>query len=244
MANEFDITARISCEKCRPSTLLFGDVHFAGFDGESFDFTGEPGHIYNVLSDFNLQINALFRAWNQTPGTSIEKIGIKIGNPRKNVKIEINDDCLVKVDGRSLWGRSYLANGFIEYIHQIDYEKAFPHNTAGKFEGIGVHLNLGAYDITVLRCSDEVSYPEENPYFLNLKMEMEGELWPHGVVGQTADHDGIARQAIPNTTHGEGVIEGSYMDYRVTSLFADDCTYNLFGRGSYINSSFMRSASA
>ena len=55
---------------------------------------------------------------------------------------------------------------------------------------------------------------------------MERRLWPHGIVGQTADHDGIARRS--EGRNGEGIIEGTYRDYEVSSLWADDFRFNKY----------------
>lgn len=40
--------------------LIWGDPHFRGDDGGLFDVQGEADHVYNLLSDHNLQVNAKF----------------------------------------------------------------------------------------------------------------------------------------------------------------------------------------
>ena len=39
---------------------MTSDPHFKGLRGQEFDFTGEPGKIYAILSDHGLALNALF----------------------------------------------------------------------------------------------------------------------------------------------------------------------------------------
>ena len=54
-----------SCETLKNSpTSTIGtvqsDPHFNGFHNQSYDFTGESGHMYSILSDKNMAINARF----------------------------------------------------------------------------------------------------------------------------------------------------------------------------------------
>jgi VCBS repeat-containing protein len=60
---------------------VWGDPHFEGDDGGLYDVQGEAGHIYNLLSDYGLQVNALFVPWEGHAGsTMVGAIGVRIGN--------------------------------------------------------------------------------------------------------------------------------------------------------------------
>jgi hypothetical protein len=58
----------------------WGDPHFVGDDGGKYDIQGEPGNIYNILSDRDIQYNARFAAWGNGGATVIDAVGIKIGD--------------------------------------------------------------------------------------------------------------------------------------------------------------------
>ena len=63
------------------SGQVWGDPHFEGDDGGLYDVQGEAGHIYNLLSDYGLQVNALFVPWEGHAGsTMVGAIGVRIGN--------------------------------------------------------------------------------------------------------------------------------------------------------------------
>jgi len=219
-------------------SLGFGDVHFSGFEGERFDFQGEPNKFYNVISDFNLQVNAYFRRWNNTNGTVMERIGFKIGTRMSNYTLlEMDEYGLTMIDGCELKEKRYFPlgvknyQGYVEVTDQFEgYGDDIPDiRNAGTFEGACMLVNIGNYKFKVVLSSEPVSSPDEDPYFVNLVSEIKGKnLRPHGIVGQTADFDGKPR--IPTDDQGGGIIEGTYQDYEVSSLFADDFKFNRFGK--------------
>ena len=49
---------------CEPDTTgaVTSDPHVYGFNKQSFDFTGEAGKIYSLISDQQLAVNAMFTA--------------------------------------------------------------------------------------------------------------------------------------------------------------------------------------
>ena len=42
-----------------------GDPHFTGWDGVHFDFTGQPGYSYCLLSDSNIHVNMFLDGYTQ-----------------------------------------------------------------------------------------------------------------------------------------------------------------------------------
>ena len=216
--------------KLMPEQLSFtvGDPHFYGFEGESFDFMGEPNRHYNLLTDTDVQVNAYFVYW-ATCGsdnfTATEQIGILVNDHR----IRISPAGLT-VDGRVVpdTRQSYrIANGRVAAIERFErVDGRIPEIMRG-------HLGFGdfirGYHVKT-RCGYEfvvtVSTDHVNPPYLNLLSRMSRRLWPHGIIGQTADHDGVARQGRGHD--GEGIIEGCYRDYEVGSLWGTDCKFNKY----------------
>jgi hypothetical protein len=209
--------------------FTIGDPHFFGFEGESFDFMGEPNRYYNLLSDTDIQVNAYFVYW-VTSGadnfTATEQIGILAGDHR----IQVTPAGLT-LDGTS-WPEDRTAfrvgDGAIATIEPFGLaDRRFAkHMTTdprgGEFvRGYQVKTRCG-YDFIVTVATDHV-----NPLFLNLSCKMNGRLWPHGIIGQTADHDGVARQARGH--NGEGIIAGEYRDYEVSSLWSRDFKFSKYG---------------
>ncbi len=217
------------------STLLFGDPHLYGFEGERFDLHGEPNKYYNLLSDVNLQINALFGNWNNEPeSTIIKKIGIKVGQPTSFNYIVMENDGLITFNGEKLSSRmvfDFDSNGYLAFAEPKTTFDGFNVDTpdirhAGSFEGALLHLRLPAYEIQVLKSSEPLSDGSRG-FFLNfLASILNKNVRPHGIIGQTADFDGKARESTGR--QGEGVIEGIYTDYEVGSLMSDDFKYNKF----------------
>src|SRR5262249_22441777 len=146
--------------------------------------------------------------------TAMSRIGILVRGHR----IEITRESLL-VDGREIPAGEAAHVGrraniaFIEILNKIDHliPDEVRHNPDFALEfirGNQVKTKEG-YEFVVTVATDRV-----NPPCLNVLSKMTKRLWPHGIVGQTADHDGVARQ--PCGHNGEGVIEGSFRDYEIS----------------------------
>jgi hypothetical protein len=202
------------------------DPHFYGFEGDQFNLHGEPGKCYNLLSDKDVQINALFRDWPTTPGgTVMQKIAIKLAPsllryPYSASKTPIGiiidatdeDDCtnLYLLDKGSSDDDLYKNTEDKKAAGEIsDFIKAYT-------------LVLPHYKFMFPVETDRVNEP-----YLNILAELRSDtVRPHGIIGQTADFDFLARMG--EGPQGEGAIEGVYTDYEVSNLLADDFKYNRF----------------
>jgi hypothetical protein len=212
-------------------SFTIGDPHFYGFDGESFDFMGEPDRYYNLLTDTEVQVNAYFIYW-ATSGadnyTVADRIGIRVSDHR----IRISPAGLT-IDGYEVpeSQRSYhIAKGRIASVERFDrLDDRVPEPMRAR-EGFGDFMR--GYQV-LTRCGYEfvvtVSTDHVNPPYLNLLSRTTRRRWPHGIIGQTSDHDGVPRQ--PRGQNGEGIIEGTYRDYEVSSLWGSDFKFNKYKAG-------------
>lgn len=193
-----------------------GDPHFVGFRGQKFLFNGEIDKHFNLLSDSDIQINAFFRYWHTSGNdnlTAIENIGIVYGDNR--IQINANDKCTI--NGDEILESSNLGDATLKVIDKLKID-------VKEYEGFGDFikgyvLETKNYVFMITICTDHV-----NPNFLNFIGTLKNEqVCPHGIIGQTTKPsnatDGI---------QGEGIVEGSYKDYEVSSLWDSDFTFNKF----------------
>jgi hypothetical protein len=215
---------------------MVGDPHFIGFDDTKFDLHGQPDKYYNLISDDYIQVNAYFKGWNGTQETNMGEIGIKIGKKPNYTQIYMNRDGEAKINGEVLTQRIYFPLGFDDFQGYAEFSREFEGfdqslpgiQYAGSFEGAKIYVNAGKYTFVIVRCSEPVSDQSYNRYFLNLISEIRSpNVRPHGIIGQTHNKD---KKRIPQGKQGEGVIEGVYTDYEVSSLWDCNFKYNRFSR--------------
>jgi len=184
--------------------IVQGDPHFTGFQGEKFEVDGEPSKVFNLLSDKRIQLNAFFTppcgGWKSFMGA----FGLKIGSHR----ITFNKT------GTFLEEEELLGE-----VKLVD-----PPATIQKFNHTLVILAEGYYMkfermFNVYRCR-HVDLAAVNVISKSL-------VNPHGLLGQTYHHNHT--NAVNLHSHqGEGEIEGTYRDYKVSHLFADDFKFNRY----------------
>jgi len=182
---------------------VWGDPRYQGADGEVYDVHGEPGKIYNLLSDSGLQVNTQYKAWGA--GVTVQD---KIGITYAGHQIEFAQGGKVRIDGEEVKDGSYL-NGIVTRAgNKIDIE-------TGEYK-LSVADSDGHHGLTFTAASKNAA--------------ADG-VMPHGLWGQTADGDGQPRKGeIGAHVQGGGVIEGAngitekgdkeaYKLYEVNNLF-------------------------
>jgi len=222
----------VLCEPLPPSptptetAIIITDPHFVGFHGEKFDVMAEPGEVFNILSDSDVQLNALFVGSHKGASqTFLGECGVKYGN--HHVRLTASgrifvDEVPLSITGSDTkysldrTGDAYLTaksmrNGNVEAIITLpNYSFKFGLvNSRNVQAGSVAHVNL---QIT-LRSSD---------------------VRPHGLIGQTVVPPSLRAGQRGHNSMKEGgdVIEGSFTQYKIAdnNLFGDDFKFNLFGK--------------
>lgn len=166
---------------------IWGDPHFEDPDGGKFDVQGQAGKTYNLLSDKNFQMNGRFDKWGGGGATVVGEVGISAGGD----KVTVQADGDVMVNGRQLKDgeKVALANG-------------------GSVEKNGdkATVKIGEYEVKF----DAEKSP--NGDYLNMDVITKNAnadgVKPHGLLGQTFDGDGKARNGdMGSGAQGGGAIE-------------------------------------
>ncbi len=171
---------------------------FQGADGGKYGFQGEPGKIYNLLTDTQFHVNALYETLPSIgeKDTGITELGFQAGHEQ----IHVAHNGTVTVNGEVL----DLTEGETITIGDVEITKTSPWNytfKSGEYESkIGIMPKWGLW-INV-RSSDA---------------NADGVL-PHGLWGQTVDADNDPRFEIM----------GSYTDYEVSDIFDVDYKFSKF----------------
>ena len=181
--------------------VVYGDPIFES-NGGRFEVRGEAHKIYNLLSDRDIQINAMFVP-SGTVETNLGSFGIQIRNHR----LEYREGGTVFLNGiRLLAGaEATLENG--ETI---------------TWNGCALTIRTAEYNIRITPNRIEVRTSELGVF--------QDHIMPHGLLGQTIDLDGVPRNG--RGIQGEGAIEGTYRNYEVQDLFSNNFIYNRNAYGS------------
>lgn len=183
----------------------------SGFEGEEFQFDGIPNKFFNLLTDENIQVNAHFNSHKK-----IDLIGIKIGKSKIQWSAQ---DGKAEVNGEKLYHRSYVPFDTQTYYTYVEIKPLLE-----PVRKAILLVNVNKYQFNITRnknCSVTL------PYFFDFSAIIyNGNVRPHGIVGQTADFNGAPR--IDAGLHGEGIIEGKLRDYIVSGLWNNDFRYNKF----------------
>lgn len=199
---------------------IWGDPHFICADGGKYDVQGAAGKIYNLLSDDGFQMNGRFDAWGTGGATVVGEVGI---NAKGDI-VRVKADGTATVNGREVKDgeRVRLANGG--------------------------HVERNGKETTVKSGEWKVEFQAQasrNGDFLNMDVSTANAVAdgvrPHGLLGQTFDGDGIARNGDKGAgAQGGGAIEtlamtrtergdkSAVVSYEVSSL--TDTNFTSFNR--------------
>lgn len=190
---------------------ITGDPHFRGGDGGTYDVQGEPGKVYNLLSDSNLNFNGRFDAWGSGGATVVGETSLNVANLGRSSfsTVTFTKDGVAKVNGQELQdGQSViLADG----------------GTATKQGNKLTITTAEGYTIT------QTCHPSANGNYINTEVKTSAlgvatdNILPGGLLGQTFDADNVARNGKKGAgAQGEGAIDGKVQDYETTLNNAGD----------------------
>lgn len=186
---------------------IWGDPHFIGADGGKFDVQGKAGKTYNLLSDKGIQINGRFDKFGSGGATVVGQVGMTIGTDV--VRIEKNGD--VSINGEP------LKNG---QTVTLDNGSTVTKN------GRDVAIKTNEWKVDVQTRGNHINMD------VSTKNAIADGVRPHGLLGQTFDGDGKARNGDKGMgAQGGGAIEdvngniiaqgdkSTVEDYEVDDLF-------------------------
>jgi hypothetical protein len=200
----------------RPPSIQ-GDPHFVGFDGRKFDFHGEANSVFNIISDENMQLNALFVASDRVKKTKtyLGSLGLTVGENQLYVACDREKgERIMKFNGEDLRTNEVLP---------LDEEGTVMLGEDGK-----VTIDLVNFFLKV-----RFSSSAHSSCHINLRASYkpsDDAALPHGILGQTANKNRIIDDVSEPGMNGEGAIEGQWRDYIIASgdLFGSDFKFNRF----------------
>lgn len=171
-------------QKIAGTARIWGDPHFIGADGGKFDVQGQAGKTYNLLSDKSFQMNGKFEQWGGDKGATV--VG-EVGITATGNTIHIDKTGKAVVNGR------VLKDG--EHVHLKD----------------GGTVEKKGSEIIVKKGEWEVNFQTQGDH-INMDIKTDNAIAdgvrPHGLIGQTFDGDGKARNGDQGSgTQGGGAIE-------------------------------------
>jgi hypothetical protein len=184
---------------------ITGDPHFRGGDGGKFDVQGEPGKVYDLLSDKGLDFRGRFDKWGDQGATVVGETGLTLGeNLMKSDHVNFRKDGSAAINGDQMEeGKTYeLADGGTAKLKNgvltVTTGEGYTIKQTVKGRGDKAHI-----DIEVTTGDNGVN---------NGRM-------PGGLLGQTFDADNAARNGKKGAgAQGEGAIDGKVQDYECQAL--------------------------
>jgi hypothetical protein len=230
-----------------------GDPHFTGGDGDTFDFKGENGGIYNLLSATWVTLNALFqhKTYHDAGPKHREVHGsfmfagfaaITTGAGRL---LHIGYDAT-----RAVFVNVAVVNGTEPTAYKAPFSMTIDDVSVALVNRVAT-ITTPEWTIALSskfkagivaagnRCADGKCFLEvkASPRVDVAKLKVA----PHGLIGQTYDGDGVGvigkmddyktrDNVVTTSAMGEGAIEGDASDYEMASKYATDFKFSRWGK--------------
>ena len=178
---------------------IWGDPHFVGGDGGTYDVMGEDGKIYDLLSDSGLELRGQFEEVSDGV-TYVGETGLTVGEGMNSDHINFRKDGSASINGQSMEeGQTYdLIDGGTATLEDGKLTTTTAEGYTIVQQAYGDHINI------------DVSTGENG---------VDNGQMPGGLLGQTFDADDVARNGAKGAgAQGEGAIDGDVSDYEVNAL--------------------------
>jgi hypothetical protein len=252
----------LSTSKAPPSSPPFtppisatgaGDPHLIGGDGDKFDFKGENGVVYALLSTMTLAVNAFFQhdkyslgdktvhgsfmtACYVTARTKSSTVTVSFNATNPSVAIVTIRDATLRHVAMSISSFSVNEIG----IDSIEHDNLRMSLSKDHANHASLLIMNGEWEVSAVARLFPYNSQNNNKKRLDLtfKPTSDSAVAPHGLIGQTFDGDNIAvdgaqddysGKTVVTKAMGEGAIEGIASDYAVDSPFSTNFKFSRFG---------------
>jgi hypothetical protein len=229
-----------------------GDPHFTGGDRDTFDFKGENGAIYNLLSATYVSLNALF-----------QRKTYHDAGPKHR---EVHGSFMFAGFAAITTGAGRLLHIGYDATRAVFVNVAVVNGTEPTAYKAPFSMTIDDVSVALVDRVATISTPEwtialsskfkagivaagntcaDGKCFLEVKVSPRVDVAklkvaPHGLIGQTYDGDGVGvigktdnyktrDNTVTTSAMGEGAIEGEASDYEVPSKFATEFKFSRFG---------------
>ncbi|KAL2643293.1 hypothetical protein R1flu_010880 [Riccia fluitans] len=216
------------CHHRRPHGSIKGDPHFIGKHGERFDFQGQSGHDYCVVSDKDIHVNMHVFTGIKRGTTFISEIGFLY---------KVTE---IYIDAHAHANASSFAKQWSMLVNNVEVEENRDLTAA---DGLTIHRSArgarimapGQLDVNVTIVAPSYGSRGSGANSINFKVD-KLKVTPsvHGVLGQTYQESKQAYKKIHDARgkHGhrasEVLVDGTMEDYLTSDILAPDCRYTQF----------------
>ena len=248
VSNDFYCSQEVD-QVCPGGASSNGDPHLQLADGGSADFRGSHNDIYNMLTSEGISVNALFREQDFFQSAA----GIEFAPPgsKQGEKFLVHGTFIFEMYTTVRTSSGRLLRLRTEATPTSAANVAFMENNVPvskldeRDERIVDNVKITTKDgVATIETPGWVVLCKivrtEKSHFLNLSFKSLTNDAPHGIIGQSYDHDGIAVDGAKDvynsvsggetttTAQAEGAIEGAHSDYLMESPFATAYKYSRF----------------
>jgi hypothetical protein len=207
---------------------IYGDPHFVGADGGTYDVQGEAGKCYNILSDSGVQMNATFKEYTNPGTTVVEQVGFTTEAGKFSINADGSVEILNPPPPPGMFGTALYSSTVTEPGTYLD--GAITINDQGH-----VLVKAGEYEINFNNFDTRAGGFIDNIEIRSDDANSDGKL-PSGLWGATVDGDGIARNGDQGSgMQGGGAIED--LDGEITGA-GDKTTVELYEVGGIFDTEF------
>ncbi|GJP39275.1 hypothetical protein CLOM_g23664 [Closterium sp. NIES-68] len=212
-------------------TSAKGDPHLVGRHGEKFEFHGQDGASYCLVTDRTVQINMHLFAGAKKGSTYIDEIGVVT---RSGIRIVVSAQSAADVSPQGVQGQLEVNSASLpDDILTIDLLR---HTVRIDRRKTSVRVRVrGVVDLTVDILPDFSR--QSRPNYLNIRIRsLHASRKVHGIIGQTYQDSAVRLDRFNESQSKNGpakeraIIDGNEDDYRTSGVLKADCKFQQFGK--------------